>query len=264
MNDLLKTAIVALLSAMAGALLLLLLSGDRASTMPAATGSPEVDALRERVAALEDRLARRRPLDDSPDRTAASETDDGPADQPTAAESLREERLADRRELPAERLNARLREAGWSDGEIDSLTELRVKAALQLEQQQYDMLRQRLKENPEELSQRLDRQNVMRAALGDEKYEQFLEAAGRPAAAEIRSVVSGSAGESAGLQRGDQIRRYGTTRVFNERDLMIALLDGEPGEPVSVEIERDGTTFYLTVPRGPLGISRVAQYGLDF
>ena len=155
MNDLLKTAIVALLSAMAGALLLLLLSGDRASTMPAATGSPEVDALRERVAALEDRLARRRPLDDSPH-------------QPAAAEALREERLADRRELPAERLNARLREAGWSDGEIDSLTELRVKAALQLEQQQYDMLRQRLKENPEELSQRLDRQNVMRAALGDE------------------------------------------------------------------------------------------------
>jgi hypothetical protein len=240
MNDLLKTAIVALLSAMAGALLLLLLSGDRASTMPAATGSPEVDALRERVAALEDRLARRRPLNDSPDRTAASETDDGPADQPAAAEALREERLADRRELPAERLNARLREAGWSDGEIDSLTELRVKAA------------------------RLDRQNVMRAALGDEKYEQFLEAAGRPAAAEIRSVLSGSAGESAGLQRGDQIRRYGTTRVFNERDLMIALLDGEPGEPVSIEIERDGTTFYLTVPRGPLGISRVAQYGLDF
>ena len=125
-------------------------------------------------------------------------------------------------------------------------------------------MRQRLQENPEELAQWQDRQNVMREALGDEKYEQFLEAAGRPAAAEIRNVLSGSAGETAGLQRGDQIRRYGATRVFSERDLMIALLDGEPGEPVSIEIERDGTTFYITVPRGPLGISRVARYGMDF
>lgn len=264
MNDLLKTAIVAILSAMAGALLVLLLSGDRAPTTPAAKDSRAVDALRERVAALEGRLETSRALDDQPSRTATPETDDDPADEGASAEAIREQRFADRRESYAQRLNAGLREAGWSNSEIDSLTQLRAKAALDLEQQQYDMLRQRLQDNPGELTQWRDRQSVMREALGDEKYEQFLEAAGRPAAAEILTVLSGSAGESAGLQQGDQIRRYGTTRVFNERDLMIALLEGEPGEPVSIEIERDGTTFYITVPRGPLGISRAARYGMDF
>jgi C-terminal processing protease CtpA/Prc len=264
MNDMLKTALVALLSAMAGALLLLLLSGDRASTVPAATESQEVHALRERVAALESRLAMSRPVDDPPVRITESPLDDSPAEQAASAEALGEQRLVDRRESAARRLNARLRDAGWSDGEIDALTELRAEAALELEQQQYDMMRQRMQENSEELSQWRGRQSVMRAALGDVKYEQFLEAAGRPAAAEVRNVLAGSVGESAGLQQGDQIRRYGTTRVFDERDLMIALLDGEPGEQVSIEIERDGTTFYLTVPRGPLGISRAARYGMDY
>ena len=264
MNDVLKTSLVALLSAMAGALLVLLFRGDSAPTVTAATDAQDVVALRERVAALEDRLVTGRPLADPPTPAAAEEMEDGPDDQAAAEEALRERQLAESRQAPAQRLAARLREAGWSDGEIDSLSDLREKAALELEQQQYDMLWQRVQDNPDELSRWRDRQAVMRVALGDEKYEQFLEASGRPTAAEIQSILSGSEGESAGLQLGDRIRRYDGTRVFNDRDLMIAQLEGKPGESVSIEVERNGTIFYLTVPRGPLGISRIARIGMDY
>jgi hypothetical protein len=264
MNDTLRTAVVALLSATAGALLVLLFTGNGVPATPAQTDARDVDALRERVAALENRLATDPLHDDPPARTTAPDAIEPPADEATPARSPREQRFADRREQQADRLDTNLREAGWSDAEIDSLTELRGKAALELEQQQYDAMRQRLLENPEEVSLWRDRQNVMRDALGDEKYEQFLEAAGRPVAAEIRNVLAGSAGESAGLRSGDQIRRYGTTRVFSDRDLMFALLEGEPGQPVSIEIERDGGIFHVTVPRGPLGISRAARFGMDF
>lgn len=264
MNDTLRTAIVAGLSAAAGAFLALFLMGDNPPSLPAATDSSGIDALRERVAALESSVTTTDFAEDRPPGTAEPGTGNATDDQAPAEEASREQLIADRLERQAERLGTRLREAGWSDAEIDSLTELRARAALELEQRQYDAMRQRLQEDPDELSRWRNQQDVMREALGDEKYEQFLQAAGRPVAAEVHDVLAGSAGDSAGLKTGDQIRRYGSTRIFNRMDLMLAELDGEPGEPVSIEIERDGATFHITVPRGPLGVSRAARFGRDF
>ena len=264
MNDTLRTAIIAGLSALAGALLVLLLSGDKAPSVPADTDSRAVDELRERVAALESSLTATDRVGDALTATIGPEPLDTTRDQVSAEEPPVEQQLADRRKRQAARLTRRLHEAGWTDAEIDSLTELRSRAALDLEQQRYDAMRQRLEENPEELAFYRDRQNVLRETLGDERYEQYLLAAGRSVAAGVREVLAGSAGELAGLLPGDQIRRYGTTRVFNDRDLMFAQLDGDPGEPVSIEIERNGTTFHVTVPRGPLGVTGAARFATDF
>jgi hypothetical protein len=44
---------------------------------------------------------------------------------------------------------------------------------------------------------------------------------------------------------------------------MHAILQGTPGETVSVEIERNGSIFHVSVPRGPLGTSIIGRYGLD-
>ena len=263
MPENLRIAAIALLSAATGALLVLLFMGNEAPSTPAANDT-QIEELHERLAALESRLATTDLANNAPPAADVPQSLDTTSRQVKADEPPVEQRLSERREQQAASLTRRLREAGWSDTEIDSLTELRSRAALEFEQQRYDAMRQRLEENPEELAFYRDRQNVLRETLGDDRYEQYLLAAGRSVAAGVREVLAGSAGELAGLQPGDRIRRYGTTRVFNDRDLMFAQLDGDPGEPVSIEIERNGTTFHVTVPRGPLGVAGAARFNSDF
>ena len=103
--------------------------------------------------------------------------------------------------------------------------------------------------------QRGSRGNQLREKIGDDYYERYLKANGYPAAAEIRSVIKGSPAENAGLKAGDKIISYAGQRVFNMRDVSRLTLDGEEGEAVLLEVERDGTTTQLTIPRGPVGVS---------
>jgi S1-C subfamily serine protease len=98
-------------------------------------------------------------------------------------------------------------------------------------------------------------QNPLRESLGDEKYASYLEATGRPASVNINRLLPGSAGANAGLREGDIIRSYAGSRVFTRSDLERATFEGDYGEPVTIEVERDGAVFYMTVPRGPIGTS---------
>jgi hypothetical protein len=97
--------------------------------------------------------------------------------------------------------------------------------------------------------------DTLRAELGEADYERYLAATGRPTRVDITAVLASSAAQTAGLQPGDQIVAYGGERVFDVRELNQVLLEGEPGEPVIVDIERDGQPMQLVIPRGPLGIS---------
>lgn len=96
---------------------------------------------------------------------------------------------------------------------------------------------------------------MLRAELGDADYERYLTAMRRSTTVDVSSVLSSSAAERAGMSPGDQIVAYGGQRIFDMRDLNQALLEGEPGEPVVVDIVRDGQPMQLVMPRGPLGIS---------
>jgi S1-C subfamily serine protease len=70
----------------------------------------------------------------------------------------------------------------------------------------------------------------------------------------VRSVIAGSAAEAAGILPGDRVLRYAGDRVFGGEALRAATRAGDPGATIPVELERDGSTLLLYLPRGPIGI----------
>jgi hypothetical protein len=42
--------------------------------------------------------------------------------------------------------------------------------------------------------------------------------------------------------------------VFDVRELNDLTLQGTPGQPVTLEVQRDQQTVQLVIPRGPIGI----------
>ena len=95
---------------------------------------------------------------------------------------------------------------------------------------------------------------TLRAELGDEEYERYLAALGRPTKVGVFNVIASSPAEKAGLRPGDAIVSYGGTRVFNMGELNDLTLEGTPGNSVIMEVERDGQRVQLSLPRGPIGI----------
>lgn len=93
----------------------------------------------------------------------------------------------------------------------------------------------------------------LRPEIGDDAYDQFLFASGRPNRVVVREVLTGGAAASAGLQVGDTIVSYGTERIFDTRALQDASAGGAAGAQTLVEVLRDGQRLTLYVPRGPLG-----------
>ena len=106
-----------------------------------------------------------------------------------------------------------------------------------------------------ELFRELNRDNRLRAALGDENYEKLLLAEGRNNRVRIDSVIANSAAEIAGIESGDVLLRYADDRIFTFGDLRAATTAGERDEPVSVSVVRNGDTLDFVVPRGPLGVT---------
>jgi hypothetical protein len=102
---------------------------------------------------------------------------------------------------------------------------------------------------------------TLRTELGDADYERYLTAQGRPTNVAVYNVLSSSPAEKAGLQQGDQIMSYGGQRVFDVRDLNDLTLQGTPGQPVTIEVQRNQQTVQLVIPRGPIGISGGGPFG---
>lgn len=97
----------------------------------------------------------------------------------------------------------------------------------------------------------------LRAEFDDPLYDWMLYSTGHPNRVAVHDVLSGSAGESAGLLRGDLIVRYDDQLVLSAGDLRQATIEGRPGEWVAVEVQRAGETTprRILVPRGPIGVT---------
>ena len=83
-------------------------------------------------------------------------------------------------------------------------------------------------------------QQTLRQELGDADYERYLTALGRPTKVGVFNVIASSPAEQAGLRAGDEILSYGGTRVFDMSELNDLTVEGTPGQPVVLEVQRDG------------------------
>jgi len=96
--------------------------------------------------------------------------------------------------------------------------------------------------------------DTMREEYGEERFDWILYAAGRKNRVVVDSVFGESAAGEAGLEPGDVILSYADSRVFDGRELRQGTFEGELGELVLLEYERNGETHRVYVPRGPVGV----------
>lgn len=99
-----------------------------------------------------------------------------------------------------------------------------------------------------------DIEESLRREIGDAEYEQYLAGTGRSTSVAVMEVLASSPAERAGLRPGDQIVSYAGQRVFDNGDLTSLTREGNPGESVTVEVNRNGQIVQLSVPRGVLGV----------
>ena len=69
----------------------------------------------------------------------------------------------------------------------------------------------------------------------------------------IRKLLDDSPGRSFGLELGDVVLIYDDRRVFRAQELRHAMNQGEPGEPVTIDVLRNGELLHLEGQRGPIG-----------
>ena len=249
---------------------------ERTQEQPAAPiGSDELEAdtsLDERLQDLEQALAEEREARLALEDTLAmlfeeldrlEGTDERAAARlQAAAESERQARAVERREQRneadwmssyQERRVATLVEGGFSDEEARRALEQESEASFKAMQLAWEA--QRNGEAIDVMDVMSSPQSILRAEMGDDAYARFLEAQGQPTAIRITQVLGGSPGNSAGLQPGDELISYNGERVFDVLELRNGTMQGQPGEDVVIEIERDGVRMQLTLPRGPIGIT---------
>lgn len=75
-------------------------------------------------------------------------------------------------------------------------------------------------------------------------------ASGDTAGAQVAEVVQGSPAAEAGLKQGDVITALGEEKIASTEDLVAAIATREPGETVTLEVERDGQKTSLKVTLG--------------
>ena len=152
-----------------------------------------------------------------------------------------------------DRRAARLVEGGFSEDEARRILEQESEAAFKAMQAAWEA--QRNGEPVDPISSLGNPQSILRDSIGDDAYARYLEAQGQPTAVRVTQVMSGSPGNDAGLQPGDELVSYGGDRVFNVMDLRNLTMQGQPGQDVVIEVDRDGVRMQLTVPAGPIGIT---------
>lgn len=96
--------------------------------------------------------------------------------------------------------------------------------------------------------------NSIRAEIGDEAYDRYLFASGRPNRIAVGTVIPTSPAERAGFQVGDVVMSYGGEKVYSTEQLTNLRSSGDSGALVAVDIIRDGQPIQITMPRGPMGI----------
>lgn len=162
-------------------------------------------------------------------------------------------RFANRTDNGSDRRLNQLVEAGFSPDQAQHITERESELQLEALYAQYDAIRDGEPSGP--LTNGFDPQDQLRQELGDASYERYLDATGQSTSIGVQRVMDGSPGQAAGLQTGDELIAYAGERVFNISDLNQLILEGAPGQPVVMDVLRDGQQIQLYVPRGPIGIT---------
>ena len=227
-----------------------------------------------RLAALEESLAIERQarqllqeevmvLTDELERLQAPTTGQAPGAQTdrVAAGAVEDAEPVERRgrfERRAERLRQRLVSAGFTEADANWI--LRRESELQMEALNDRYAARRAGENASATFGGRSTQAALRQELGEARYEQYLKASGRPTRIAISSVFEGSPALAAGLRPGDEIVNYDGRRVFAMSEVTSLTLEGAVGEPVPVDILRDGVLMQVSIPRGPLGVTGGRRY----
>ena len=99
-----------------------------------------------------------------------------------------------------------------------------------------------------------EREQSLRERLGEDGYDAYLYAAGRPNRVAVTSVLASAPAGQAGIQAGDYILRYDNERIYDWRDLRSATTAGNLSEMIEIEVERDGESLRFYLARGPLGV----------
>lgn len=159
------------------------------------------------------------------------------------------------------------REAGWFDRQVlldagigDALADELQAFYEQLEMERLYLRDQSVREawNREQYREALgeveEREAALKDRLGEEGYDAYLYASGQPNRVAVTSLLASAPAAQAGIEAGDHILRYDNQRVYNWFELREATADGDIGDTVSVEVERDGQTLQFYLARGPLGI----------
>ncbi len=68
--------------------------------------------------------------------------------------------------------------------------------------------------------------------------------------AQVENVVPGGPADKAGLQQGDVITKVGSTQVVDSSDVSAAIAGRQPGEEITMQVERGGATVTLHVKLG--------------
>lgn len=147
-------------------------------------------------------------------------------------------------------LESRLVEAGFSADRAAYINARSEALRMQALQAQYEARRDGVP-----LDARALGVDALRDELGEAEYERYLEAMGRSTSVRVGGVLASSPAEQSGLLPGDEVVAYAGRRVFDMRDLNALILEGRPGEVVTVDVLRDGQPMQVVMPRGPLGIT---------
>ena len=267
-----KLALAVMAALLAGLAIGSWVAGDRAAveTPEVADGGSETTNMGERIQRLEQLLNEEREarvaledmlamlfeeLDtlDGGDERAAAEQEARQARQPAAEQQARSRDRSNWMQQYNQNRIARMIEGGFTEEEARNLIE--TESAARYEAMRAAWEAERSGEPFDPIASWNDPQRILRDSIGDDAYERYLETQGQPTSIEITQVLSNSPGANVGLEPGDRIARYNGERVFSITDLRRMTMQGNPGEDVIVEVERDGVLMQLTLPAGPIGIT---------
>ncbi|MCZ6460048.1 MAG: PDZ domain-containing protein [Gammaproteobacteria bacterium] len=195
----------------------------------------------ERLESTRDRAQPERPIQVSEIRGEQLRSGGRPRDYAAVMRMYQDRRVAD------------LVSGGFSEDEARRL--LKRESEAQYKAMEAAYLAQRDGEAVDRFNSAMNAQSILRAEIGDSEYERFLTAQDEPTTVRIMNVLDGSPGSSAGLQAGDNIVSYNGERTFSMLDVRGLTMQGNSGEDVIIEIDRDGVRMQLNIPRGPIGVS---------